>query len=246
MPMMTADKIKIAICDDDSLLLTDLSQQVENLFSNQNLTIEISLYTSGRQLIEEADNSYDLYFLDIEMPDISGMELASYIRRAQENAALVFVSSHEQMVFESIHHQPLRFLRKSHLHEELSEAIDAFLLFYQKHHRHLELHTISGDSIIPLSELMYIESSKHYLNFNCTKECIKIRGNLSDYIETLSTHHFVLTTKGVLVNCTYIKNITNTDVVLVNDVRLGLARGNKENVKEKYLKCLREKLYGTA
>ena len=58
-------------------------------------------------------------FLDIDMPGISGLEIAKKLREENSDIILIFVSAHEQYVFESIEYSPFRYIRKSRIEKEL-------------------------------------------------------------------------------------------------------------------------------
>ncbi len=65
-------RIRIAICDDDSIGRGLLQESLEYLLQENNLQAEISSYCSGQELLRE-QNRYDILFLDIRMPKINGI-----------------------------------------------------------------------------------------------------------------------------------------------------------------------------
>ena len=72
--------IHIGICDDDLIFSDYLQTKIEQFFANTNESISISLFSSGKQLLAMDFSSLDLIFLDIQMPEQSGLELASLLR----------------------------------------------------------------------------------------------------------------------------------------------------------------------
>ncbi len=65
----------------------------------------------------------EILLLDIDMPEISGMELAEQIFSSNINTNVIFVTNRDDLVFQAIHYQPFRFIRKEKLNQELDEAI---------------------------------------------------------------------------------------------------------------------------
>ena len=53
-------------------------------------------------LIYNDKEDFDILFLDIDMPDISGLEVAKKLREKGSDIILIFISAHEQYVFDSI------------------------------------------------------------------------------------------------------------------------------------------------
>lgn len=70
---------------------------------------------------------YDIVLLDIQMGEVSGFMLAEELYKITGGENIIFVSSMENLVFESIHFRPFRFVRKSHLEEELTEAVESWI-----------------------------------------------------------------------------------------------------------------------
>lgn len=66
-------RIRIAICDDDSIGRGLLQESLEYLLQENNLQADISSYCSGQELLRE-QNRYDILFLDIRRPKINGIQ----------------------------------------------------------------------------------------------------------------------------------------------------------------------------
>ena len=95
--------IRLAVCDDEIGLLTQVDQLISNY--NQNRTSEgkviVSTFLSPKTLLANVEDgdTYDVYLLDIEMPDMDGLTLARAIKKIQEQAVIVFLTSHSSMAF---------------------------------------------------------------------------------------------------------------------------------------------------
>ena len=57
--------------------------------------------------LKEARKNYDVFFLDIDMRELDGFKLASFIESKLQEAVLIFVSAKEKYVFSSFRHHPL-------------------------------------------------------------------------------------------------------------------------------------------
>lgn len=77
--------IRLAVCDDEIGLLTQVDQLISNY--NQNRTSEgkviVSTFLSPKTLLANVEDgdTYDVYLLDIEMPDMDGLTLARAIKK---------------------------------------------------------------------------------------------------------------------------------------------------------------------
>lgn len=75
--------INIAICDDDLQFLDMFSAILTEVFSNNNQAITIYKYSSGKTLIEKVEKEkhiFNIIFLDVEMPELGGFQVAKRLR----------------------------------------------------------------------------------------------------------------------------------------------------------------------
>lgn len=108
--MFDEDKrYKIVICDDDETFIDLLSEKIEQDFVQRKIVCLIEKYSDSRKLLDNIGAETQLYFLDIDMPEINGMEIADKILAKNLHSEIIFVSNHEEMVFESFRYKPLRF-----------------------------------------------------------------------------------------------------------------------------------------
>lgn len=69
--------MRIAIVDDEGSFARDVKKYIEKYFSSQKKAMEIKCFGASSIFDEiKVRNYYDVYLLDIEMPEISGVELA--------------------------------------------------------------------------------------------------------------------------------------------------------------------------
>ena len=97
--------VNIAVCDDKQESLDIIQKELVKAANNLNITIETYLYMDGNEVVDLICNNkeeFDILFLDIDMPNISGLVVAKKIRDAGSDIILIFISAHEQYVFESI------------------------------------------------------------------------------------------------------------------------------------------------
>ena len=68
---ITKDAICVAICDDETFMLELLEEKVRKILPSA----VIEQFSSGRELLE-GNTQADILFLDIQMPEVDGMETA--------------------------------------------------------------------------------------------------------------------------------------------------------------------------
>ena len=86
---------RIAIIDDDEKALENLKEKIESYRQSTKCEFCIRTYTSGKEYLKEDPNT-DILFLDIEMPEMNGIEIAKEVRKKSKNTAILFCTDYQQ------------------------------------------------------------------------------------------------------------------------------------------------------
>ena len=84
-------KLHVAICDDENIICNEVKMALKKLKPDY----EIDIFHSGCELLN-SNVTYDLIFLDIEMPDINGMKTAESLRNGENEEHIIFLTSHTE------------------------------------------------------------------------------------------------------------------------------------------------------
>jgi len=227
--------IRIAIVDDDEYSIKMCSDCIHSMHLN-NLDI-IDCFENGEKFLDEVilkKVQYDMVILDIDMPHMSGFDVAEKLNEFDSNIIVMFYTAHEQYVFKAFEYQPFRYIRKEFTYEELPFALKcAFEILKEKTFEYLSLYSNGEFFRIPQSSIIYIEADKHYCNIFTNKdECIKMRISISKILQLLNEKSFSLVNKGSIVNIRYIDKITNEDLILNNNKVIQVSRRNYKSIKK--------------
>lgn len=235
--------IRAAICDDENTVLDYLYEHVSKEFEKQGVDVHIDKYISGRNFLNaHKKEQYDAVFLDIDMPEISGFDVAEKI---SEKALIIFVTTHDELVFSSLKFQPFRFIRKSYIDNEIEETVKAISdkVLKNKANRRIKFQTREKEIYIFASNIEYIEVYDHWLrvytNGDKTIECY---GSLLEFEKTLAPIGFARTHKSYLVNLKYLNSIEKSQVILDNGTEIPVSRYKASEVREKLKEYLRGEL----
>jgi len=232
--------IKIAVCDDEINILNELGNKINALFSKDNSVAEVYKTDSPFELLEHLkNNAVDVLFLDIDMPVLSGMDIAEYILNADLKTLLIFVTSHDSLVYGSFKYHPFGFIRKSYFDEEISSVVESIIEELHKRSYVFTFKTAEGFFRIDLSDILYFESASNYINLHTAGKNYRFRGTLSAIEQELSAKGFVRTHKGFLVNQQHIFAIKGDEIQLSNEQLLPIGRTNKESVKRIIMRYMR-------
>ena len=152
--------MKIAICDDNRQELSHILSLLDNYQVKQNLPFTICPFHNSRDLADTLSGArYDLFLLDIIMPDITGMELARKIRSFDKSADIIFLTTSPEYAVESYTVKATNYLMKPIVPERFYETLDEIQkIREQEQGRSLVLKSSIGVHKIPLNQLMYVEA----------------------------------------------------------------------------------------
>ena len=88
--------MRVAVVDDEGNFAKKVKKDIEEFFVGQKETVKVK-YFSDDSILADLQNQkyYDLYLLDVEMPEINGIILAEKVRDLDHNARIVFLTAYE-------------------------------------------------------------------------------------------------------------------------------------------------------
>ena len=231
-------KFHIAICDDDNEVLKDIKARLLQYKKDY----EKDLFNSGRQLLQ-SDKIYDLIFLDIEMPEIDGMQVASELRERKYDGHIVFLTSHTEFMPNAFKVRAFRFLNKpiadADFEETLKESEKEIV-----NNKKIVVHTTEGTRILNLKDIIFIESSRNYTNIcvrNDNGSGIIVRKSLGEWMNVLGNEHFYQVHKSYIIALRYIDAIDNSQISLKHtELRIAVSKRKVVEVKEVFLTYVRK------
>lgn len=214
----------------------DLNQIISCIQADNNLNDQLSItsYTSASQ-IDLTTDIFDILLLDIDLPDKSGIDFANDYIKIYPNTKIIFISSHDELVFNSFKVHPYNFIRKENIDIELNDTLLELLDLLKMHKKEIVLNNKDNTTIIQQSDIIYIESFKHYcyIYTKRTTEPYKIRTNMRQILEDLN-FCFYRINRSYIINLNEIKQIKNGRVILKNNMEVTLQRGQIKKFQNTY------------
>lgn len=115
--------INIAICDDEKIITSQIDNLISDICNRENIPVDTDVFFSGNGLQKEIESGtrYDLIFLDIHMKNGDGITTAQNIRKIDENALLIYVSSYDKYMIELFRLDVFAFIRKPIEHDNFEK-----------------------------------------------------------------------------------------------------------------------------
>lgn len=225
--------LKIAICDDVS---TD-RQLLISLIRSENPYCECSAYQSGEQLLWDIDNGthFDIFFLDIFMDGMSGIEVAKRIRITHPYSLIIFVSSSSDFYRESYDLYAFNYLIKPLAKDMLVQVLQRAITHLGKEMDQVVRFSYNNNlHTVRCSQLLYLSSNMHNVNFHLINgEILKAYGKLDDFVMQLPADIFVRCHQSYIVNLKHVIGM-NTSEFMFDAVNVPISRKYCIEAREKY------------
>lgn len=238
--------LQIGICDDEPLLLEEIKKITEDCLQRQQAFSILSTFTDGKALLYEIQDGkhFDLLLLDIEMPGISGMELAERIHGLLPDALMIFVTAHYKYAVDAYALHIFRYIPKNQLKGRLSHALkDAVSLLEIQNTASYIISSQNRLERIPLKEILYIEKDGKNALFHTVpatnpleapaKSDRRIRKTLAEIFEELDSEEFYFIERGFIVNLRHVTGVSHTDCILTDQTRLPVSQSRLPEFKKK-------------
>ncbi len=224
---------RIVICEDDITQITFLRECILKSLEGISSQIELFEFNSGEELLESNLEGIDIFFLDIKMLKLTGMDVAKIIRETNDTSEIIFITSIVDYIQEGYKVRAYRYLLKPIDFGDLNESILSCISDIIKKRENFML--IENKGIINkilINSIMYIEIRKKVLTIH-TKDDTYYTKNSMDKIELeLEKYNFFRCHKSYLINLEYIQFICKNAVV-INDEDIPVSKYRISDLKTK-------------
>jgi DNA-binding LytR/AlgR family response regulator len=218
-------QLKCVAIDDEPLAL-ELMQEYIARFPQLKLVYSFDDAISAVELLR--NTPVDLLFIDINMPDISGIDL---VRSLQERPLIIFTTAHKQFAIEGFELDAVDYLLKPISIDRFTRAVHKAIDYYKykntparEDNDCLFVHSEYKLVKIQLAEIEYIESLEDYIKIHIagTKPVLTLM-SMKKVLEKLPADKFQRIHRSYIVSVSKVKSIQNRKVQLSGVVELPIS-----------------------
>ncbi|MBQ1493007.1 MAG: response regulator transcription factor [Blautia sp.] len=228
----------IGIVEDNKEDSKTLEKMLGEYQQETGLLIQVRVFQTGAQFLDAYHGEFDLVFLDIKMPGISGMQTARELRDLDDSVGIIFTTNLAQYALQGYEVEAIDFIVKPISPFILKRKMDkARRILSGRQEGSLLVNTENGIVRLRASEIHYVEKNKNYLCYHTEKGEIKERGTIKELKNRLEGYGFAECISGCLVNLKYVSYIESDRIRLGGDV-LPISRGMRKSFMMEYLKFI--------
>lgn len=231
--------MRIAIVDDDERFSKEVAAAVGMYFEKNRKNVSLERFSNGRRLLCQLSEhvNYDVYFLDVEMEYMTGIELAGAIRMSDNQASIVFLTSHEKYAIDGYSCQACGYLTKDTWKEKLPALLDQiWKREKERTERFYQIQTERKYDRICIDDIVYLEREGKNVRFYCRdNRTYWERNSLGEVFKRLPSEEFAYVNRGQIVNAKYTTHIDQETIELDSRITLQLSRGHITEIRQKIM-----------
>lgn len=186
--------LKIAIVDDENAICSELEEMVINSCKKLKIEFDVcDIFYNGKALCTglRDGSQYDLIFLDIELPELNGVDAGFYIREQlfDNRTQIIFISSKQDYAMELFDIRPMNFFVKPLTSEKILSCLEKYNSIFMRS----ETFSFSVGKVMhsaKFSEVMYFESSNKTIVVHRESDTLTFYGKLSELISLAPVNFF--------------------------------------------------------
>ena len=208
--------IRVALVDDEPDAIEHLKVDIEKYFEKVNIDFEIYLFSSAEEFIISG-GIYHLIFLDIQMDEINGLELAQIIRQHDYDTVLIFVTSYDEYVLKSMMVHPFSYIVKPYVTEEIHRNLDDYFKYVRKKSDiYKSEYFCAGKIRIRYDKILYFMCcGNRMIDVYTDNGKYRIKDSITNIYNSLNHSVFICPERGVIVNAHKVKQIDNKNKSLI-------------------------------
>lgn len=230
--------IKIATVDDKESDAFHLINLIKDYESNNSDSVNFNIvsFTRGINFIDPFDDTFDVVFLDIDMPLMSGLEVAKFIREQKSSMNIVFVTNYASLAIDGYGVDAIGFLVKPIRSEDIQKVLNKITkkLLAERSDNKIIVKIKSGYQTIRVSDIKFVEINIHDVFYHTTNGVYKTRGVLKQIEKDLNHKRFAKCSSCFLVNLDFVDSIEKDNIKIGKD-KLKIARTRKKEFLEAFL-----------
>lgn len=225
------NKIKCMVVDDEPLAISLLESYVR-----KTLFLELVFSTENPILALEyiQNNDADLVFLDIQMPELTGI---NFMKIVGNKLKYILTTAYSEYALEGYEHNIVDYLLKpisfERFYQSALKAQERFSFVENKTDSHFFVKSSGQQHRINFEDILYIESIKDYVNIRTANQEYIVLDTLKSLEQQLSELSFVRIHKSFIINVNQIKSISAKKVNLFSEQEIPIGDMYRENFLKK-------------
>lgn len=234
--------MRIVICDDDLTICGAMLQFINEYFSQSKYpTPDVVCYNRGRELIED-ETTPDIVFLDMELPDLSGVDIGNLLYKKNRNIITIVITSYIDYLDDAMKFHVFRYISKPLDMNRVRRNFDEALEVYFGRQKNVLVETKKAEYTVNIRNIVAIEATNRKVIVYTPKEQYESVQNMQYWEDLLPESIFIRTHRNFIVNMYHVKEFSKDTITVTNNVtEVFLTKRKFTDFKKSYLMFLEKR-----
>ena len=231
--------IKIAICDDEKKFCDAAEHMLKQYMEDKDVPFQVDTFLTALDLADKIEKGivHDIYLLDIYMPGMTGMSIATELRSRDIRSPVIFLTSSTEHALEAFGVDATHYLLKPYSKDHFYVGMDKAMQSIASHKNDSIVLKVDGEfRNISVSLISCCEAEDKYQRIWLEdKENFLVRTTGTELYNQLSESAcFYRCGRGCIVNFDHISCVTKDGVVFKNGMHLVLSRSVLSDLRKAF------------
>lgn len=228
--------MRILICDSDFLIIEQLKQYILEYFCRKHIKCpEIVCFSNGESLLKDSGKK-DILFLDVKLPDVSGIYVGQKLKHLNKNIIIFIVTYFMEYLDEAMRFHVFRYLSKPLDKQRLFQNLNDAVQLYNTSTFKLPVETKQRIFTIPVADIVCVEAHERKVIVHTIKQDYESIHNLQFWLQILPNNCFCQTHRSYIINLKYVTDFDHSLIHLADQqFEAYLTRRKYTQFKNEYL-----------
>ena len=233
----------IAVCEDNMDDLENITELIRNVLDERRVEYRVTVFENAEKLLAVLSHSrFNVFFLDIYMKGITGVQAAYEIRKSHPASPIVFTTSSPDYMAEGFDVDAAHYILKPVTKESVSHAIERCLRLVGSLEKYITLTAQRMQRKVLLRDIHVIESFDKYCLFSLESEKLQSYIRLNDVESLLDDKRFLRCHRSFIINMDHTAGIIDNNFKMMNGTLIPVKRDTAIEMKAKFQEYCFEKL----
>ena len=217
--------LKIAICEEKHDVVASFKECFERYKEEKGVELEVQAIAKGSSFLSK-QHKFDVVFMDVELQEESGIDIALKLREENKSMPLVFIAASKRFVINGYTADAVDFLTVPVKYAEVATMLDRLQTRLVKMDvPSVALMTKEGARRVSVDQIMYLDSTLHHVVYHLVDGDVRVRGSLNEEAKKFTEDRF-FRLGGTLINLGHVHKVWGNDLY-VGRICLPLNRNQK-------------------
>ncbi|GHU53864.1 DNA-binding response regulator [Clostridia bacterium] len=232
--------LRIAICDDMKDTCIEIQDMCKKCCKDNNITLHCSLFYSGEEIVDaiKGNAEYDLIFLDIQLANLSGVDVGIIIREQLKDnlVQIVYISTEKNYALDLFPIRPFHFLIKPISYMNIFYIINKYQDLFMHKKDYFEFMSNYTEQKVRIANIIFFERKLHKTVITTTAGFFECSRSINDIAEEPFVIDAFLRTHGsYLINKMHIVAYRPDNLIVTNNINIPISRKYKIEISNTLL-----------